>query len=88
VRYASVKRVVFLIGVVIEFFGVLILMNPVSAGDHNCGTALTPKQFLLPQNAKICAPQIRRNRWRGAGVVVVGAVALAVPGPGCLLADD
>jgi hypothetical protein len=80
--------VVFLVGVVIEFLGVLILMNPVSAGDHNCGTALTPKQFLLPQNSRICAPQIRRHRWQGAGVLVVGAVALIVPGPRCLLADD
>jgi uncharacterized membrane protein len=88
VRRGPVKRVVFLAGVVVEFLGVLILMNPVSAGDHNCGTALTPKQFLLPQNARICAPVIRRNRWRGAGVVVVGAVPLIVPGPRCLLADD
>ncbi|MEW6474227.1 MAG: hypothetical protein AB1679_18400 [Actinomycetota bacterium] len=84
----AVKRLVFLVGVVAVTLGALILMDPVAAGDHNCGTALTPKQFVLPENAERCETQIRRRRWLGTGILAVGAVALILAGPRCLLADD
>jgi len=87
VKVGSVKRLVFLVGIVVVMLGVLILMDPVSAGDHNCGTALAPKRFVQT-DIRLCKAPLRRRRWLGAGIVVVGAVALTATGPRCLLADD
>jgi hypothetical protein len=87
VSVGAVKRLVFLVGVVVEILGVLILMDPVSAGDHNCGTALAPKRFVQT-DIRLCKSPLHQRRSVGAGVVVVGAVALIVPGPRCLLTDD
>ena len=86
-KVGSVKRFVFLVGIVISILGVLILMDPVSAGDHNCGTALAPKKFVQTDK-RLCKAPLRQRRWAGAVVVVVGAAALIIPGPRCLLADD
>jgi hypothetical protein len=88
VKVGTVKRLVFLAGIVVLFLGALILMDPVVDGDHNCGTALIPKQFVQSGGARRCAAQIARRRWLGAAVVVVGALAVIVPGPRCLLVDD
>ena len=87
-RFGAVKRLVFLIGVVIVILGTMILMEPVAAGPYNCGTALAPKQVLVPEKARICAPQIRQRRWYGGTIFAVGAIALILPGPRCLLVDD
>lgn len=86
-KLGAVKRLVFLVGVVVLFLGTLILLDPVAAGTHNCGTALAPKQFVQ-SGARSCAAQIERRRWLAAGVMAVGAVAVILPGPRCLLADD
>ena len=83
----SIKRLVFLVGIVVVILGVLILMDPVSAGDHGCGNAVAPKRFVQG-DIRLCRSQINQHRWVGAAVVVVGAVALIVTGPRCLLADD
>ena len=88
VTSGAIKRFVFLVGVVIVILGAMILMDPVAAGPYNCGTALTPKQVLVPEKSRICQPQLRKRRWLGAGVFAVGAVALILPGPRCLLVDD
>jgi hypothetical protein len=88
VRFASIKRLVVLIGVVVVILGALILMDPVAAGPYNCGTALAPKQVLVPEKARVCAPQIRQRRWFGGAIFAVGAVAVMLPGPRCLLTDD
>jgi hypothetical protein len=86
---AAVKRVVFLIGIVITFLGVMILNDPAAVGPYNCGTALAPKRFILGNNARLCASQIRWRRSVGAGVFAVGTVALILPGGyRCLLSDD
>lgn len=87
-RLGAVKRVVFLVGVVIVILGVLILNDPAAVGPYNCGTALAPKRFVLGENAQRCEAQIRWRRLLGAGVFGVGAVALILPGPRCLLDDD
>jgi hypothetical protein len=87
VRTGAVKRLVFLVGVVVLSLGTLILMDPVSVGDHNCGTAVAPKKFVQT-DVRLCEAQIRQRRWLGAVILVVGAVALILPGPRCLLADD
>jgi hypothetical protein len=87
VTVGSVKRFVFLVGVVVLILGSLILMDPVAAGDHNCGTALAPKQFVQ-SGAEICDAQLRRRRWLGGGIFAVGALAVILPGPRCLLTDD
>jgi hypothetical protein len=87
VRAGSVKRLVFLVGVVVLLLGVLILTDPVSAGDHNCGNAVAPKKFVQT-DIRLCKAPIRAHRVTGAVVVVVGAVALFATGPRCLLADD
>lgn len=83
----ALKRLVFLVGVVILFLGVLILNDPVSASGHNCGTSLAPKRFVQTDIRRCQAP-LRERRRVGAGVVVVGGLALVVTGPRCLLADD
>ena len=83
-----VKRLTFLTGIVIVILGSLILLDPVASGAHNCGTALTPKPGILPEIARRCAPRINRRRWLGGGVFAVGALAMAIPGPRCLLEDD
>jgi len=87
VSAGSIKRLVFLVGVVISILGVLILMDPVSAGDHSCGNAVAPKKFVQG-DVRLCRSQIRQRRWAGAATVAVGAVALMVTGPRCLLAED
>ena len=79
---------VFLAGVVVVILGSMILLDPVASGPHNCGTALTPKPGILPEISRRCAPNIHRKRWLGGGVFAVGALALAIPGPRCLLEDD
>lgn len=84
----AVKRLLFLSGIVVVILGSIILLDPVAAGPHNCGTALTPKPGILPEISKRCAPHINRKRWLGAGVFVVGALAMTIPGPRCLLVDD
>jgi len=86
---AAVKRLVFLIGIVITILGVMILNDPAAVGPYNCGTALAPKRFVLGDNAKRCADQVQWRRWLGAGVFSVGALALILPGGHrCLLTDD
>ena len=72
----AVKRVVFLIGIVITILGVMILNDPAAVGPYNCGTALAPKRFILGDNAQRCASQIKWRRSLGAGVFGIGAVAL------------
>lgn len=79
---------VFLAGVVVLILGWMILLDPVASGAHNCGTALTPKPGILPEISRRCAPHLNRKRWLGGGVFVVGALAVTIPGPRCLLEDD
>ena len=86
---ASVKRLVFLIGLAVTFFGVMILNDPAAVGPFNCGTALAPKRFVQGENAGRCVEQLRWRRWLGAGVFTVGALGLVLPGGyRCLLTDD
>jgi hypothetical protein len=87
VSVGAIKRLVFLIGVGTLFLGVVILNDPVSASGHNCGTSLAPKRFVQTDIRRCQAP-LRERRWFGAGVVVVGGLALIVTGPRCLLTDD
>jgi hypothetical protein len=82
-----VKRLVFMVGVVVTFLGVLILNDPAAVGPYNCGTALAPKRFVQGENAERCDAQIRWRRLLGAGVLAVGVVGL-LPGHRCLLTDD
>lgn len=86
----TIKRLVFLAGVVISLLGMMFLLDPVAvaAGAHNCGTALSPKQVVVPEVAERCETRINRRRWLGAGIAVVGALALVLPGPRCLMVDD
>ena len=86
-RAGSVKRLVFLVGVVVLILGMLILTDPVSAGDHNCGNAVAPKRFVQT-DIRLCKAPLRAHRFIGAGVVVVGAVALIATGPRCLMTDN
>ena len=88
VKSGPVKRLVFLVGVVIVILGIIFLMDPVAAGPYNCGTALAPKQVLVPEKARACAPQLRQRRLYGVAIFALGAVAVMVPGPRCLLVDD
>ncbi|HEX6380714.1 MAG TPA: hypothetical protein VF180_05685 [Acidimicrobiia bacterium] len=86
---ASVKRLVFLIGLAVTFFGVMILNDPAAVGPYNCGTALAPKRFVQGENAGRCVEQLRWRRWLGAGVFAVGTLGLVLPGGyRCLLTDD
>ena len=87
VKAGSVKRFVFLVGIVITILGVMILNDPVSAGDHNCGTAVAPKKFVQTDK-RLCQGQLHQRRWVGAVVFVVGVAPLFIVGPRCLLADD
>jgi hypothetical protein len=87
VKVGSIKRLVFLVGVVIEILGILTLMDPVSAGDHNCGNAVAPKRFVQT-DIRLCHGPIHQRRVAGAAVVVIGTTALIVTGPRCLLAED
>ena len=85
----AVKRFVFLIGIAVTILGVLILNDPAAVGPYNCGTALAPKRFVQGENAGRCNEQIRWRRSLGAGVFVVGAIALVLPGGfRCMLIDD
>jgi hypothetical protein len=88
VTIGAVKRLVFLCGIVVAILGSIILLDPVASGPHNCGTALTPKPGILPEISRRCAPRINRKRWVGGGVFAVGALAMTIPGPRCLLVDD
>jgi hypothetical protein len=88
VRSGTIKRLVFLVGVVVVILGAMILMDPVATGPYNCGNALAPKKFVLGENARRCETQLRRRRWLGTGILAVGTVAVMLPGPRCLLTDD
>jgi hypothetical protein len=79
---------VFLVGIVVVILGTMILLDPVAVGAHNCGTALTPKPGVLPEISRRCEPRLNRKRWLGGGVFAMGALAVAIPGPRCLLTDD
>ena len=87
-KSGAVKRLVFLVGVAVLILGTIFLLDPVAAGPYNCGTALTPKQVLQPEKARICAPRLRQRRWYGGAIFAVGAVAVVLPGHRCLLTDD
>jgi len=87
VSAGAIKRLVFLVGVVILILGVLILNDPVSADGHNCGTSLAPKRFVQT-DIRRCQGPLRERRRVGLGVVVVGGLAMIVTGPRCLLTDD
>ena len=87
-RARPLQRAAFLLGVAALIVGVFVLMDPVSLGGRNCGSAFLPKRILVAAEARRCQVTLRDRRVLGAPIVAVGTVAVAATRFRCLVTPD
>ena len=85
-----VKRATVLVGLTVVLLAVALLTYPVSGGDLECGSVLIPgNRFVPPQTySRQCDAPMRRRRWVGGAILVLGSVAVVGAGPRSLVAAD
>ena len=87
-RSGGVKRVTLLLGLIVLFFGAILLIDPISVDERNCGSALLRKPVPERRYAERCDARLDRRRLPGIAIFIVGACMVAVTGPRCLLEPD
>jgi hypothetical protein len=88
VRTGQVKRASFLLGLIVVFWGSILLIDPMAADDRNCGSVVLRKQLAEPRYAERCDAKLDRRRLPGFALSIVGACLVVGIGPRCLLEPD
>jgi hypothetical protein len=83
----SVKRMAVLVGAAIALLGVAFLTNTVVGGGIECGSAVNPtnENVSYATYSRACDGPIRRQRWIGGGMLLLGTVAVVLGGPRSLV---
>lgn len=84
----DLKRLGFLMGLILLFLGAMLLNDPMSVEERNCGSALMRKKVDGEQYAIRCDAKLDRRRWPGFVMFGTGAVLVVRIRPGVLLASD
>ena len=87
-KNGELKRVTFLLGLVVLICGMILLIDPIAVDDRNCGSALLRKSLGERRYAERCDARLDRRRLPGFALSVVGACAVVSIGPRCLLEPD
>jgi hypothetical protein len=82
------KRLGFLVGLVLLFAGAILLNDPMSVEERNCGSALMRKPVIEQRYAARCDAKLDRRRWPGLIMFGAGAVLVIRIRPGIMLAPD
>lgn len=82
------KRVTFLLGLIVLFCGAILLIDPTAVDDRNCGSALLRKELAERRIAERCDAKLDRRRLPGFAMFTVGACIVVRIGPRCLLEPD
>ncbi len=88
VNSGDLKRLMFLVGLVLLFAGAILLNDPMAVEDRNCGSALMRKEPELERIAVRCDEKLDRRRWPGFIMFGAGAALVVSIRPGVLLAPD
>ena len=78
----------FLLGLVVVFFGTILLIDPMAVEGRNCGSAVLRKRVDERRYAARCDAKLDRRRLPGLAVFIVGAGIVVGIGPRCLLEPD
>jgi hypothetical protein len=84
----ELKRVTFLLGLILLFCGAIVLNDPMSVEDRNCGSAIMRKSLHERRFAERCDAKLDRRRLPGFAMFAVGALVVLKIGPRCLLEPD
>lgn len=84
----EVKRVTFLLGLVLLICGAILLIDPTAVEDRNCGSALLRKDLDERRYAERCDAKLDRRRLPGFAMSALGACVVLRIGPRCLLEPD
>ncbi len=87
-KTGDVKRLGFLMGLVLLFLGAMVLNDPMSVEERNCGSALMRKKVDGERYAVRCDAMLDRRRWPGFIMFGTGAVLVLRIRPGVMLASD
>jgi len=89
-RTGSVKRAAALLGLTAILVGLACLTYPVSTDTRDCGSAVMRQRIhnLTETYPEECHAPIRRQRWLGGGILVLGTVIILGTGIRCLITPD
>jgi hypothetical protein len=88
VETGDMKRMAFLVGLVLLFAGFILLFDPMAVEDRNCGSAIMRKEHVEQPYAERCDAKLDRRRWPGFITFGLGAVIVVRIKPGIMLAPD
>jgi hypothetical protein len=84
----DVKRLTFLLGLIVLFCGAILLIDPVAVNDRNCGSTLLRKPLAERRYAERCDARLDSRRLPGFAMFIAGACMVLGTGPRCLLEPD
>lgn len=84
-RSGEVKRLTFLLGLILLFCGAIVLIDPTAVNDRNCGSAVLRKQLHERRYAERCDAKLDGRRLPGIAMFAVGACIVVGIGPRSLL---
>jgi hypothetical protein len=88
VKSGDMKRLGFLLGLILLFAGFILLNDPMAVEERNCGSALMRKPVDERRYEVRCDAKLDRRRWPGFIMFGTGAVLVIRIRPGVLLAPD
>ena len=88
VKTGDVKRLGFLVGLILLFAGFILLFDPMAVEERNCGSAIMRKKVEVQRYAVRCDAKLDRRRWPGFIMFGTGAVLVVRIRPGVMLASD
>ena len=87
-KSGEVRRLTFLLGLILLFCGAILLIDPIAVDDRNCGSALLRKPLGERRYAERCDTKLDRRRLPGFAMSIVGASVMVRIGPRCLIEAD